>query len=619
MSQISIPDALKMASGHRQAGRLAEAEAICRNLLQQAPDQPDVLHMLGLMVSQRDFPQAQRLIQRAIQLRPNSAELHNSFGCIFSEHGDVKNGTAAFRHALNLKPGYLEARLNLSQAMSRSGNLEEARAVLKEGLRFKPDWDQGRAAILRILRLQKKSDEAARFAKASLEHCAELHEAFETLAFYHFERDEYEQAAHWFRRLSAVMPRMGRPQMYLSIAQRRAGQLDEAVASARRAVDRSPESNETHLTLGNALRAVGQYEEAERSFRRAIQLSPDYADGFANLGAVLRDQVRLDESHDAFRKAVALQPENANAHWNLALALLFNGQFELGWVEYEWRYQRPNFTKGNRKNPGPQWYGDDPVGKTIVVGVEQGFGDAIQMARYIPLLAQRGARVLLQAHPETIRLLKSVDGLTQISSIVGQLPSADVHVPIMSLPLAFETTRESIPSNVPYLHADMGDVARWAEKLSSYGAGRRIGIVWAGQPSHDDDRFRSMQQADLAPLVDVPGSIFFSLQKGGSTKGSSSTPAGLKLIDLGPELTDFAEIAAVIANLDLVISVDTAVVHLAGALGKTCWVLLAEVCDWRWLRDREDSPWYPTHRLIRRQKGQSWEQVMRRVAGELRA
>jgi tetratricopeptide (TPR) repeat protein len=323
---------------------------------------------------------------------------------------------------------------------------------------------------------------------------------------------------------------------------------------------------------------------------------------------------RHDEALASYERAIALNPDYAEAHWNVCLARLRLGDFRGGWPQYEWGW-KAGYRGIERRFAQPRWTGAEPLaGKTLFVHAEQGFGDTIQFVRYVPLVAGAGARVVIEVHPSLVALLSGVQNVSSAVSRGGPLPAFDLHCPLLSLPLAFGTELDTIPARVPYLSAPETHLARWKIRLPR-AEGLRIGLTWSGRNIPDPDR--SMALAQLAPLFDLPGIHFVSLQKDLRDSDEAALRGRPGFLHLGPDLADFADTAAVIAQLDLVISIDTAVAHLAGALGKPVWILLPFLSDWRWLLDRDDSPWYPTARLFRQDKARAWDTVIARVRAAL--
>jgi hypothetical protein len=409
------------------------------------------------------------------------------------------------------------------------------------------------------------------------------------------------------------------PEAYnnLGIALRDNGQLDEAIAAYRQAIAINPDLAEPHNNLASALLDKGRLDEAIDAFAKAISLNPTLAEVHNNLGVALAERGRLGEAIAAHRRAVALKPNLAKAHHRLGMALLTRGDFQEGWEEYEWRWKCEGVPLLLRNFPQPQWNGEPLDGRTILLHAEQGFGDAIKFVRYVPLVAQRGGKIVIVCFAELEKLFRAMPGNWQIVAPGRPFPAFDLHAPFMSLPRVLGTTLSNIPRNVPYLHADAEQVARWRQRLANLSPRLNVGLAWAGKPAQQNDRNRSINLAKFTPLGQVTGVRFFSLQKGTPAAQAKTPPTQMELVDWTEELKDFADTAALIANLDLVISVDTAVAHLTGALGKPIWTLLSFAPGWHWLLDREDSPWYPSMQLFRQTSVGDWDTVIARVAEAL--
>ncbi|HLI10812.1 MAG TPA: tetratricopeptide repeat protein [Alphaproteobacteria bacterium] len=417
------------------------------------------------------------------------------------------------------------------------------------------------------------------------------------------------------------------------------GRHDEAIKLLAALVEREPRPAIVN-EYGNALLAAGRIDEAVAAFEHALAREPDNAMAVNNLAVALErrtasnpDPTPRDERAQAasiesviehYRRALALAPDAAIIHWNLALVLLMLGRFPEGWAEYEWRWRLQGFGEPDRNFAPPLWRGASPeaLGGPLLVTMEQGFGDAIQFARYVPLLARRGYRVILEVARELHTLFQhsfgdlGVEVIARMDDprIIAGDPRFAAHVSLMSLPQRFGTTLSTIPTEIPYLGADPVRAAHWRAALPP---GFRVGLAWAGRPEHHNDRNRSLPFAALRPLLSTPGVQFVSLQKPPAEDAAAAATDAAPPLRLGSRLTDFAETAAVIAGLDLVIAVDTAVAHLAGALGRPCWLLLPSPADWRWLLGRADSPWYPTLRLYRQAIPGDWDGVVARVARDL--
>ena len=400
----------------------------------------------------------------------------------------------------------------------------------------------------------------------------------------------------------------------LGNAYRHAGRFEESIASFKQALEINPGFVQALGNLGNTYLDVGRLEDSEKAYRDGLKLIPEQPDLYYNLGRALYEQARWDDAEVAYRKTLSLNHNYPLAHWNLSHVMLLHGRFQEGWAEYEWRWQCPGFTTRVPNFDQPKWDGSDISGKTILVYAEQGFGDTMQFARYLPVLKSAGARVVFLCQAELGRLMETIDGLDAVVTDVSRLPAFDVHAPLMSLPLLTGMKAESdVPANSPYLRSP----AEGAPSIAA-DADLSIGLVWAGRASHMGEAQRSLELADLEPLTAVPGCRFYALQEG--DQGEELARVGMEgsVIDLSANLGDFGDTARIIDSLDLVIGVDTAVVHLAGALHKPVWTLLPHICDWRWMLEREDTPWYPTMRLFRQTVRGDWATVVEQVSRELK-
>jgi Flp pilus assembly protein TadD len=403
----------------------------------------------------------------------------------------------------------------------------------------------------------------------------------------------------------------------LGITLQDGGGLTEAEEAFQNALAVDSSNPAVLNNLGFALLEQGKAEQAEELFRRGIASDASIPDLHNNLGNALKERGDLEESKKEYRRAIALRPGFPQAHWNFAQVLLQTGEFAEGWLEYEWRWRRADFTSPRRDFSQPEWTGEDLTGKTILVHAEQGFGDALHFVRYVPLVANRGAAVVLECHPELVRLFSGVSGVDAIVAYGSALPGFDMHVPMMSLPKVFGTTLDSIPARVPYLAIDEKEASSWRSRLGVKPSELHVGFTWSGMRHLKALLHRACPLDNLMPILSIPEVQFYSLQKSPSAPEASRLRSLPAVHELGGQLNDFGDTAAVISNLDLVITIDTAVAHLAGALGIATWVLLPQNADWRWLLDRSDSPWYPTMRLFRQRSLGDWKDVVEDVCSSL--
>ncbi len=433
---------------------------------------------------------------------------------------------------------------------------------------------------------------------------------------------QLDEAAAWIEKAIVGRPAAADAYNNLGVVLREMDKVDQAVTRFRQAVVLAPDYADALSNLGNALGELTQWQESLRHYRRAQRLEPEHPRILSNLGVTLMHLGEVDEAVTAQRQALRLAPDLAETHYNLATALLLKGDYREGWAEYEWLWRGGAKGTEIREFSEPRWQGEDPKGRTILLYGEQGLGDVLQFVRYAPLIAARGARVILEVYRPLRRLLADLPGICQIVTRGDPLPAFDWQLPLMGAPHVLGTTLESIPSDGPYLQAPAERAAPWRDRLAGL-PGLKIGLVWSGDPRPHDpranavDRRRSIRLSTLAPLLKLPGLSFVSLQKGTPAAQLDDIPQSLRPQNWMEEIDDFADTAALIAQLDLVITVDTSVAHLAGALGKPVWILSRFDGCWRWMLTREDSPWYPTARLFRQTTPGDWDPVVARVAAEL--
>ncbi len=421
-----------------------------------------------------------------------------------------------------------------------------------------------------------------------------------------------EEAARLYGQ--AIQLNQNFPDIYnnLGVALRALGKREASAACYQRSLALKPDHAGAYTNLGNVLRELGRLEVAAASHRRAVELDPGSADAHYNLGLALRDLGETEAALKCFDETLALNPDHPAYHWDRSLSLLQGGDLVNGFTEYEWRLQLASFPK--RDFAQPRWDGADLRGKTILLHQEQGFGDLIHFARYIPILKAMGGNVVVEVHPELSRLFSTIDGVGQVVNRGADLPKFDVYLPIMSLSHVLGTAMDSIPADVPYLKAPDGHARHLPANL---GSEKKIGIAWAGRPTHKNDAKRSVSFSHFVELMGVADTALYSLQFGPASKDIAENGCEALIMDLGTKMQDFADTAAVITELDLVITVDTSIAHLAGALGKPVWVALPFPGDWRWMLDRDDSPWYPTARLFRQPKPGDWETVFGNIRAAL--
>jgi len=562
-------------------GRPQEAEASYRDALRLEPDFPEALNGLGITLYALGRPaEAEASCREALRLRPKFPDAHNTLGTALFGLNRAAEAVWSYRDALRLRPAYPAALNNLGNALMALGRPAEAEANYREALRINPAFADAHTALGRVLAAAGRPADAEASYRAALR----------------------------------LRPRSADALNSFGAAVYALGQLPEAEASYRAALRLQPDHAGALNNLGNVLFALGRPVQAEASHREAVRLNPTLVEGFGDLGRVLATLGRSADADASYLEALRLKPDHADAHANRGMALLLAGRFEEGWREYEWRWKSGYMAKRARNFPAPLWSGEAIGDRVLLLHAEQGLGDTLQFCRYVPLVSG-GARVVLEVQASLVRLLSRLPGVAQIVARGEPLPPFDLHCPLLSLPRAFGTTLETIPANVPYLAADAAEVAVWRKRLASL-PGFRVGLVWAGGPRTPVpkliaiDQRRSLTLKTLAPLAEIAGVSFVSLQKSSPAAQAADPPPGMALADFSVELHDFAATAALIEALDLVISVDTSVAHLAGALGKPVWLLNRFDNCWRWMLKRADSPWYPTLRQFRQPSPGDWSSVI---------
>jgi tetratricopeptide (TPR) repeat protein len=561
--QQAIDSALTSALRHYQAGHFAEAERLCRSHLARGSPSAAAWQLLGaISLHTGRCLEAAGYLERAAALRPRDADICNLLGVAYLQLDRLPDAIASLEAALRHRSRFADAHCTLGIALVKARRGEEAIVAFREALRQNPDLVDANFNLAGLL--------------VACQECA------------------------------------------------------QAIAHYREVVRFEPNNAWVHAELGRLLMREGRTEEALPFFHETIRLeSRRGAESYVALVRAARNNIglclvvlrRWDEALAYQQKTLMLAPQSPDAHYNLSHLLLLLGRLDEGFAHYQWRWQNDTGKPYARPFRQAEWQGEDIAGSTLLIHDEQGLGDTLQFCRYVPLAAGRCRSLHVEVQPELVRLLKlslEAPGLQIVPRVprfpaVDGLPETDYQCPLMSLPRAFGTTLATIPAQIPYLHAEPAEVAAWSQRLSSLPR-PRVGLVWAGRRANTEDHVRSIAPDRLAPLAAVAGVSFVSLQK---RDADTPAPPGITLHDFTAELRDMADTAALVTALDLVIAVDTAVAHLAGALGKPVWLMNRRHSEWRWLIDREDSPWYPTLRLFRQPRRGDWESVIERVAGEL--
>ena len=579
----ALPQAMQHGFAAYQRGDLVEAERFFRLVLAAKADHFDALHLLGIIAARTRRPQdAVELLRRAVASDPNDAPAQSHLGNVLRALNRAAEALESYDRALARKPDYAEAWYGRGNALADLKRPAEALESYERTLSLVPglaEAHNNRGIALNAL------DRPAE-ALASYERALAL-------------KPEYAEAYN-------------NRGMALAALKRHA----EAVESYDRALALKPDYAKAHHGRGVALNALNRPAQALQNYDRALALEPGDAVAHNERGIALFDLKRCAEAIESYERALALAPDYAPAHTNLALCRLLLGDFARGWPEYEWRLKVAQESGRARNFAQPLWQGEQILeGRTILLHSEQGLGDALHFCRYAREVAARGANVVLEVQPALVRLLADLDSVTQVLSEGSPLPAFDYHCPLMSLPLALKTDLHNIPCHIPYIHSDPERVAVWRERLGIR-TKPRVGFAWSGSAAHRNDRNRSIPLDEMLAFVGE-WADWTSIQKDVSKPEASLLASRADVRHVGNQLDDFADTAALIELLDVVVTVDTSVAHVAGAMGKPVWILLPFNPDWRWLLDREDSVWYPSARLFRQPALDDWAPALRGLREKL--
>jgi tetratricopeptide (TPR) repeat protein len=597
-------------------GRHEEALAAYDRAVALKPDYAEAYNNRGNALRRLErCREALASFDRALDLRPAYAEAHNNRGNALAALGRAEEALAAYDAALAAKPDYADSLINRAGALHRLKRSKESLASLDVALSLMPGHATALVQRAHALRVLDRPAEALAAYDAALARDPDNAECLLARGNLFYTARRYGEALKDYDRTVALRPDFAEAHNNRGNALSELGRRADAIEAFDRALALKLDYAEAYNNRGNIRLELNRSDLALADYDRALALKPQDAGTLVNRGSALRHLNRRDDALASLDAAIALNPELAEAYWNRALACLSFGDFEQGWRDYEWRWRRNVKEMSPRDFAQPQWRGEDLSGRTVLLHAEQGFGDSIQFVRYLPMVLAKGAKVVLEIPDDLKPLIAPAHGVV-MASRGEKLPPFDLHCPLMSLPLAFATTLATVPATVPYLRVPADRIEKWRARLPRTGA-PRIGLAWSGKPTHKNDHNRSIPLAQLAPLLTQSGFQFVSLQKEIRDADRKALQDVSSLLHLGGAFADFADTAATIACLDLVIAVDTAVAHLAGAMGKPVWILLPAIGDWRWMTEREDSPWYPTAWLLRQPPMGDWANVIACLVREL--
>lgn len=593
-----------------QAGQADEAARLLSALVDAEPQNADAIALLGLAHAQRDDDEtALRLMTRALEINPRQASTQFNRAKVLRKLERWSEAEQAFARVLELKPDHGEARRARAQVLAEQNRDADALAELDRittdnvaslTLRAKLRMNAGRAAEAVV-----DYDRIVSIDPSSWETWNNRGIALDQLEHYDDALKSYDRALGMQPNDDNVLHNRGAVLICLK-------RFDEALPLFERLVTTDPERADNWACRGAALASLNRIEEALASFEKGLELDPVSLRALNGKGMALTALGRVAEAIGVYKTAVMHHPANPMTHGNLAFAELVAGDLTNGFTSYEWRRKDGPIGKAQRAYPQAEWQGEDLTGKTLLLHPEQGLGDVVHFGRFVPILERKGARVILEAPAALKALMQTLPGRPVVVASGEAPPPFDLHAPLMSVAHRLGTTLETIPADVPYLVADEAKRTNWRTKVAPLD-GKRVGVCWSGHSIHRNDHARSIPLATFAPLLDVAGLSYVSLQREVRDADAPLLRAKPNVADWMNEVADFADTAALIAELDLVVTVDTSVAHVAGALGKPVWILITSAPDWRWLLNRSDSPWYPTARLFRQSKIANWPPVIRDV------
>jgi tetratricopeptide (TPR) repeat protein len=605
----TVEQEFQKAFARHQSGDLPGAEILYRRLRHRAPQNADIPYLLGsLYLQQQDYANALPLLTEAVTRDSSQARYHNNLGVALKELGRRDEACAANERALALQPNSAEAMNNRGILAREQNAIEDAIGWFEKAIAADPSDAQAHNNL--GLTLQERIVQNLPMDEFHDQDFAQL-----------------DRAEHCFREAIRSNPQFAAAHNNLGVALRLQSRYEEAIGHIERALECDPGSMEAQRNWGLLLYLLGFYDRAEAQLRQILANGDDSQETLCGLANCCRTQGRYPEALSYLNRFLAEETNAVEARFARGQILLQMGHMDEGWAGYEWRLKAPQSPQ--RAYTQPFWDGSALAGRTLLVHAEQGFGDTFQFIRYLPLIQKDGGRVVFECQPGTKELLQRSQGFDQIV----ERPAAnrteggikhDLQIPLMSLARLFLHPAEQMPGQAPYIHPDPERIELWRQRMADASAAAgaspsslKVGLIWAGNPKHGNDRNRSMRLADLAPLAQVPGVTLFSLQKGPAEDQAQDAPPGMTLIALGNALTDFADTAGVLANLDVLISVDTSSAHLAGAMGIPIWLMLPFVPDWRWGCAGEQTPWYPSARLFRQPQLRDWANAVSRLTTEL--
>jgi tetratricopeptide (TPR) repeat protein len=604
-----------------QAGNLKEAERLLRAVTRAQPKHVPAHNVLGVVLSQLGRnTEAVASYDRALLLAPDSIETWHGRGMTLLAAGRIEEAIASFDRVIAIKSDLPQVHLLRAKLLADLGSRDAALAGLDKLLALKPELAEAWLGRSNILFETKRHEAALAAAKQAVALRPDLAEAWHGLGNVLNELQRHEEALGAYDKALAISPNFAGAWYGRGNVLNELKRYQEALVAFDKAAGLEPNLVLAWVGRGNVLNMLQEPDAALAAFAHALKLDPNFAEAWLGRGNVFAELKRLGEALTSYDKAIALNPDFATGYYNRGRARLLVGRYREGWEDCEWRFESAHFPSKRPDLKVAHWRGENLPSGQLLVYSEQGLGDIFQFARFLPLLAQRGLRITFLTHEKLVRLFRESIASAKIVGSLDGLQGIDAQVALMSLPHVLETDLTSVPNEVPYLKAEPQLEAHWKARIGGHGF--KIGIAWQGNPIGTIDRGRSVPLKEFVRLTDISGVRLISLQKHVGLDQLAQLPKGATIETLGDEFDSgpdaFVDTAAVMKNLDLIITSDTSIAHLAGALGRSTWVVLKRVPDWRWMLDRKDSPWYPTLRLFRQEQHDDWASVFFQIEQSLR-
>lgn len=565
------------------------------------------------------FEEAVSALAHAAYIAPNFAKAHFQLGLVLKSQGKLSEALEAFDTVVRIAPSNAQAHFCRAALLDHLGRFTESADAYSIAVRLDPAYSSAYCNLAEVLSKLSRFEEAVEAGRAAIAIKPDFSGAYLNLANALVELGRIDEALNAYNEAVRIQPDFAEAYSLLGVTLNLAERPLEALAACSEAIRLEPGNAQRHYYLANLLFDLDRLDDGLAACDIAIRLKPELAEAHGNRAVALRKLGRVEESLAASAKATRINPAYSSAHFNEAIARLLMGDFAVGLEKYEWRYRGGAKELKARGLPAPQWTGQGVNGLTVLLHAEQGLGDSIQFCRFAVMVKSRGARVVLEVPRHLLRLLAGLPGVDQFVATGDTLPVFDFHCPLMSLPYALRTTIDSIPAAIPYLHAQADAQEIWKARLGDEGF--KIGIAWQGSPTAAVEHGRSAPLSCFEPLSKIPGVRLISLQKGYGTDQLNKLPADMRVETLGADFDSgadaFVDTAALMMSLDLVVTVDTAIGHLAGALGRPTWTLLQKVPHWVWMLERTDSPWYPSLRLFRQNERGNWPELFENVTQAL--